>query len=69
MSQTLYCLSHQEVLTNEDDLPQNDLVSYFEIHYTSEEKEAEGLKGTELIPYFSWNFGMSANRHVTETTL
>ena len=59
----------REVLTNEDDLPPNDLVSYFEIYYTSEEKEAEGLKGAELIPHFPQNFGMSTNRHVTETTL
>lgn len=50
-------------------MPPNDLVSYFEIHYTSEEKEAEGLKGAELIPHFPQNFGMSTNRHVTEITL
>ena len=36
-------------------------------HTTFEEKEAEGLKGTELNPHFQHNFEISINEHIAKT--
>ena len=43
-------------LTDDDDLPE-ELVSYFETHYTGGERGLEGFKGTELSPLFPQKSG------------